>query len=213
MTNTKSTKRALLVSVMAMAICFTMLLGTTFAWFTDSAEVTDNVIAAGSLQVELTAEKVTLNNVEPGYVHIQKVNIKNAGTLAFNYKLVLDRTDVPVDPAKDLATVVEVYYVAGDKTGSDRATINALLTAENKLGTLKDVEDVFFKAKTLAVGANEDITLIYVVPGETVGNEYQLASAGTFTVKVLAAQLASESDSIDNQYDKDAKYENGDLAH
>lgn len=36
MTNTKNTKRALLSSVLALLLCFTMLLGTTFAWFTDS---------------------------------------------------------------------------------------------------------------------------------------------------------------------------------
>ena len=51
MTNTKSTKRALLVSVMAMVICFTMLLGTTFAWFTDSAASNGNVIKAGELEL------------------------------------------------------------------------------------------------------------------------------------------------------------------
>ena len=206
MTNTKSTKRALLVSVMAMVICFTMLLGTTFAWFTDNEVVENNVIAAGTLDVVLTAEKVNLNNVEPGYVHIQKVNIKNAGTLAFNYKLVLDRTETPADPAKDLAEVVEVYYVTGDKTGADRTTINSLLVNDNKLGTLKEVEDDFFGARTLLSTVDEDITLIYVVPTE-VGNAYQGASAGTFTVKVLATQLASEPDSVGTDYDAGATYD------
>ena len=38
MTNVKITKRALLASVIAILICFTMLIGTTFAWFTDSVE-------------------------------------------------------------------------------------------------------------------------------------------------------------------------------
>ena len=36
MTKTRSTKSALISSVIALLLCFTMLLGTTFAWFTDS---------------------------------------------------------------------------------------------------------------------------------------------------------------------------------
>ena len=53
MTNTKSTKRALLASVMALLLCFTMLLGTTFAWFTDSVSNGVNKIVSGNLDIEL----------------------------------------------------------------------------------------------------------------------------------------------------------------
>ena len=52
MTN-KSTKRALLTSIMALFLCFTMLLGTTYAWFTDSVSSANNIIAAGNLDIEL----------------------------------------------------------------------------------------------------------------------------------------------------------------
>lgn len=37
MTNSKNTKRALLASVLSVVLCFAMLVGSTFAWFTDSA--------------------------------------------------------------------------------------------------------------------------------------------------------------------------------
>ncbi|MDD6203513.1 MAG: TasA family protein, partial [Firmicutes bacterium] len=53
MTNTKATKRALLLSVMAMLVCVAMLVGTTFAWFTDSASTAVNKIQAGKLDVAL----------------------------------------------------------------------------------------------------------------------------------------------------------------
>ena len=53
MNNTKTTKRALLSSVMAMFICVAMLIGTTFAWFTDSASTAVNKIQAGTLKVGL----------------------------------------------------------------------------------------------------------------------------------------------------------------
>ena len=35
MTNSKSTKRALVTSALAILMCVAMLIGTTFAWFTD----------------------------------------------------------------------------------------------------------------------------------------------------------------------------------
>lgn len=53
MTSAKSLKKALICSVMALSLCFTMLLGTTFAWFTDSVTNNVNQIVAGNLDVEL----------------------------------------------------------------------------------------------------------------------------------------------------------------
>ena len=53
MNNTKTTKRALMSSVMAILICIAMLIGTTFAWFTDSASTAVNMILAGTLDVAL----------------------------------------------------------------------------------------------------------------------------------------------------------------
>ena len=53
MSNTKATKRALLLSVMAMLVCVAMLVGTTFAWFTDSASTAVNKIQAGTLDIQL----------------------------------------------------------------------------------------------------------------------------------------------------------------
>ena len=54
MKNTKNiTKRALFLSFVSMFICFTMLLGATFAWFTDSVASDINTIVAGNLDVEL----------------------------------------------------------------------------------------------------------------------------------------------------------------
>ena len=53
MTNRKSTKRALLGSVVAMVLCLAMLVGATFAWFTDTASTGVNKIQAGNLDVQL----------------------------------------------------------------------------------------------------------------------------------------------------------------
>ena len=53
MNSTKTTKRALLSSVVAMLVCITMLIGTTFAWFTDTASTAVNKIQSGNLDVAL----------------------------------------------------------------------------------------------------------------------------------------------------------------
>ena len=57
MNNKKTTKRALLSSVMAIVLCLAMLIGTTFAWFTDSASTAVNKIQAGTLDIELQYQK------------------------------------------------------------------------------------------------------------------------------------------------------------
>ena len=57
-----SSKRALLLSVISMVICVSMLIGSTFAWFTDSATANVNTIKSGNLDVELVdanGEKIT----------------------------------------------------------------------------------------------------------------------------------------------------------
>ena len=53
MTNQKTTKKALFSSVMALILCFTMLLGTTYAWFTDSVISSGNIVQTGTLEVTL----------------------------------------------------------------------------------------------------------------------------------------------------------------
>ena len=53
MENSKSTRRALLTSVLALLMCVTMLVGATFAWFTDTASTGVNKIQAGNLDLEV----------------------------------------------------------------------------------------------------------------------------------------------------------------
>lgn len=104
MTNSKSTKRALLTSVLALLMCVTMLVGATFAWFTDTASTEVNKIQAGNLDIEveyrtsLTEDWKTLDNAtdlfgaegtlfEPGHTRVVELKIANAGNLALKYKI------------------------------------------------------------------------------------------------------------------------------
>ena len=101
MNNKKATKRALLTSVMALVMCVVMLVGTTFAWFTDTASTGVNKIQSGNLDVKLMYStdmqtwkeatdqtKLFDDNAlwEPGYTQVVYLKVVNAGNLALKYE-------------------------------------------------------------------------------------------------------------------------------
>ena len=104
MESSKTTKRALLTSVLALLMCVTMLVGATFAWFTDTASTEVSKIQAGNLDLEVeyrtaaNSDWKTLDNAtdlfgaegtlfEPGHTRVVELKIKNAGNLALKYKI------------------------------------------------------------------------------------------------------------------------------
>ena len=104
MRSSKSTKRALLTSALALLMCVTMLVGATFAWFTDTASTGVNKIQAGNLDIKVEyrttagGEWKTLDNAtdlfgtagtlfEPGHTRVVELRITNAGNLALKYKI------------------------------------------------------------------------------------------------------------------------------
>ena len=118
MTKANSTKKALLSSAFAILICVAMLIGTTFAWFTDTAKAAVNRIQSGTLDVALemknsegdwvSAEGETLNFVkapgaeaeeilwEPGVTYaLPELRIVNKGNLALKYKIAIARRTLP----------------------------------------------------------------------------------------------------------------------
>ncbi|MBQ4040515.1 MAG: hypothetical protein IJC91_05185, partial [Oscillospiraceae bacterium] len=132
MNNRANTKQALLSSVIALLICFAMLFGTTFAWFTDEVTNANNIIKTGTLKVVATyGDSLTgvednnlenqgdtapkgvfyYDNWEPGYTHVKYFRIKNDGSLAFKYQLNIVPTVAPVDGEVNLADVIDVYFV------------------------------------------------------------------------------------------------------
>ena len=53
MNESTKTKKALRGSLFALFLCIILLIGTTFAWFTDTASTGVNKIQAGNLKVGL----------------------------------------------------------------------------------------------------------------------------------------------------------------
>ena len=212
MNNTKTAQRALLSSVMAMLICVAMLIGTTFAWFTDSASTAVNKIQAGTLEIELQyatawdasgvptawadAEGKTLNFRkaagaaaneailwEPGCTYkLPELRIVNKGNLALQYKIVISGI---VGDAKLLEAIDFTV------TGVDGVTTaNALNGFEGKL----------------AASSMTDAITISGHMKESAGNEYQGKSIDGIGITVVATQDTVEHDSNGNTYDERAEY-------
>ncbi|MEE1145049.1 MAG: TasA family protein, partial [Acutalibacteraceae bacterium] len=131
MTNKKSTKRSLIMSGLALFICISMFIGSTYAWFTDSVISGNNKIVAGNLDVALyhtngtdTDEEVTdttklFDEValwEPGAMVWEKLTVRNLGSLALKYTLSVNVSDVSVVNGKSLADVLKVAVMTEQPT-------------------------------------------------------------------------------------------------
>ena len=225
MTSRKSTKRALITSALAILMCVAMLIGTTFAWFTDTASTGVNKIQAGNLDIELSyknnstnkqfkkADKNTpvfSNNAlwEPGRVEYTVLNVKNIGTLALKYKLGINianevgSTNVLGNEFK-LSDYIKFGVVDEDLSGKTRDEMVAAVT-DGKL-----IKEGYSKESHLdTTNANETVTLVVWMPTD-VGNganykENAPVPSIDLGISVVATQTPYENDSFDNQYDADA---------
>ena len=188
------------------------IIGTTFAWFTDSVESGKNKIVAGNLDVELeyykNGEWQTVNNTtdlfendtlwEPGHTEVVYLKMSNQGTLALKYQLNI----LPTGEVSKLADVIDVYFIDPAAKVTDRAA----LEGAKKLGTLTDVLAGMETSTVGTLDANKEVTVTLALKmQESAGNEYQGLSIGTmFAVKLLATQLTAEEDSFGPDYDKEA---------
>ena len=194
MTKNNSTKKALVFALLSTLLCVSMLIGTTFAWFTDTASTAVNKIVAGNLKVELVKEdgsKLTeaLKWVsadegaeilwEPGCTYnLEGFKVKNSGTLALKYKVVISG----VNGNADLLNVLTFTYTV------DGAAFDA---------------DSEFK---LAAGATSPVFTISAHMDEAAGNEYKGKELDGIAITVYATQDTVESDSNGNTYDENATY-------
>ncbi|MBR4086281.1 MAG: SipW-dependent-type signal peptide-containing protein, partial [Clostridia bacterium] len=218
MTKTKSTKRALLVSALALLLCVAMLIGSTYAWFTDSVTSAGNIIKSGTLDVTMewadgkespdsavwadASKGAIFNNDkwEPGYTEVRHIKIANKGTLALKYQVKIAANG----KVSDLAEVIDVYFVDPAVQVADRTELNGVAP----IGTLAEVLAAMPGNTSGELLENEaDTVTLALKMRESAGNEYQDKSIGTdFSVQLVATQATVESDSFDDQYDVDAEY-------
>ena len=198
MTSSKSTKRALISSTLALLMCVAMLIGTTFAWFTDTASTGVNKIQAGNLDVALemstdgtnweSAEGKTLtfktkdNRAadqilwEPGCTYeLPQLRVVNKGNLALKYK-------------------IQITGIQGD------AKLNEVID-----WTINDAA-IDLTEEHLTAGQTGTAFTIKGHMQDTANNDYQNLTIDGIGITVYATQDTVENDSFDNTYDANATY-------
>ena len=232
MTSKKNAKKALFSSVLSLLLCASMLVGTTFAWFTDEVSSGVNTIQSGTLKigVKYTQDGTTWNDLdsatdlfsgalwEPGHTRVVALKLTNEGSLALKYKVGMNivsekaGTNVNGDSFKlsDYLEVSTLNQQANDSMGIGEITLSLAFQSENSVGyeDTNKLSEVSREAD-LFVGDSHYLIIKVDMPA-SVGNEAN-AQPGKeasiqFGISIVAGQAAFENDSFGNQYDKDAAY-------
>ena len=196
MTNQRNTKRALIMSALSLLLCISMLIGSTYAWFTDNVTSTGNTIQSGTLNVDLVdADGVTMEGKvikfdaadkrdqdkilwEPGCTYeTEPVYVVNKGSLALKYQIIING----IDGDAKLLEAIEWTVTVGDDT-----TALADLKGE------------------LLAGKTSDAIVLSGHMKEEAGNEYQDLTVEGISIVVNATQYTYEEDSFGDQYDAGA---------
>ena len=199
--NRTSVKRSLLVSAIALTLTAALLIGTTFAWFTSTAQTSVSEIQAGKLEVQI----VDANNAntkldtlswqksadaaqneavlwEPNVTYkTQPFKVKSAGNLALKYKLALS------SPTGDSVLLNNIEFSIVDENN----TAVSIDTFEGQLTNTENLSGTFVLQGHMKKEAKNDCQ------GKTLNN---------INITVTATQDTVENDSIGNTYDKDAEY-------
>ena len=228
MNNKRATKRALLTSVMALVMCVVMLVGTTFAWFTDTASTGVNKIQSGNLDVKLMYStdmqtwkeatdqtKLFDDNAlwEPGYTQVVYLKVVNAGNLALKYEAGFSK-NYTSNRGKNVNGDwyrVDNYLKIGTaetetKFASREAVWAAIAATEKTLA-----KDVMLTNDWVTLKAREESKpfAVAIYMPTSVGNEANASrlrpsSVSGLGIEVRATQATVENDSFGTDYDANA---------
>ena len=196
MNESTKTKKALRGSLFALFLCIVLLIGTTFAWFTDTASTGVNKIQAGNLDVELQYNhNGTWENAEGQTLDFQKAAEKESEAILWEPGCTYKLPEIRVINKGNLALkyTMKVTGVEGDQK------LNEVIdwTIDDK--ALTDTEG------NLKANETSNPMTIQGHMQESAGNEYQGLSINGICITVYATQDTVESDSFNDQYDKDAR--------
>lgn len=225
MKNKTKTRSALVTSAISLLLCLSMLIGTTFAWFTDEVVSGMNTIAAGNLDVELLASGAKVDSAtklfddvekwEPGVVAYENLQVSNVGTLALKYQMTLNFGNENDLNGHKLSEVLKVAVIDKIADGAERNTVlaaaKAAVEADQGEGGLSN----FYQIGELEAGetSEEKTVVIFWAPNDNAvdnlynANNGQKTSDGEplhieFGVNLQATQKMSEEDSFGNDYDE-----------
>ncbi len=226
----RSTRQALIISLISTLLSFTMLVSTTYAWLTDSVSSDNNIIQSGSLDVELQFAKSVNGELsawksvsgrsdifdpyalwEPGRAEVVYLKVSNPGTLALKYRLFVNiiRETVGWNAENDEIRLSD-YLVFKVIEMDDALTVFPdRESAISAAGVAMGLKDYNGPMQALQTGKEDYVALIVYMPAE-VGNVANYRGAAVPSIELginlVATQVESESDSFGSDYDKDAEF-------
>lgn len=211
-------KQTLWFSALSLILTCAMLVGATFAWFTDTASTGINRILAGNLDVtleyfdgtdwvEVDENEPVFDNAalwEPGFAQVAYLRIRNTGSLALKYQLQIDILDEQMgynDQDDFLLSEHLMMGVAKQSTifASRQDAIDAVADSATELGQATEQSQ-------LLAEETDYITLVVYMP-TTVGNEANyrgMIPSVDLGITLAATQYAHEGDSFGSDYDESA---------
>lgn len=227
----KYAKKALVSSVLALILCFSMLIGTTFAWFTDSVTSGKNQIVSGNLDIELDyfadpngnknmADEDAWADVEgttdlfaketlwePGHTEVVYLRITNKGNLALKYQFSMNFTETEgINVNGETFKLSEHLKYDIVEVSAPYATRDAARTAVG--ATAKNLATYSVTGSMTTQNESKTVALVIYMPEEVdnvanykTGTEAPVIDLG---ISVVATQMTNESDSFGSDYDEDA---------
>lgn len=228
MTKTNKTRSALFTSIISLLLCVSMLVGTTFAWFTDTAASGLNEIIAGNLDVALLdnagnsvegdTELFTMPELwEPGAVAYTQLQVVNKGTLDLKASLSINFEDVNNIEGHVLSEVLQYAIIDSNVDLSSREAVLAAAKESDNKGSL-DIYDFTFELQAGEASDLQTLVIFWWPNANDVDNLYNVNNGKTTSdgqplqinlgVKVFATQLGgnenNEHDSFGPDYDENA---------
>jgi len=222
MTN-KNTRRAFLASLMALLLCVSSLLGTTYAWFTDSVTSGNNVIKSGNLDIKLEywdgdswedvagKDDILTNELwEPGVTEVAYLKVKNAGSLSFKYQLGINIISETAGKNAAGETFLLSDYIQFGVVEGINGENGAYANREDAIADVTDAKKIsagYTKAASMASGDVLYLALVVYMPttvDNTANHDGTNKPEINLGISAYATQYTEEKDSFGTDYDAGA---------
>lgn len=192
----KAVKRSIILCALSLALCVALLVGSTFAWFSDSITNSGNTITAGNLTAKWSyrtlnddtaaykpvSEELALFSADtvwqPGEPHGYDFKLENTGSVDFEWELTIDLADTAGESQNNLTDVL-VVYVDGVKSEvgfTDGAVVIGGTLAATDGETTAETDET-----------SCEFSLAFAI-SESAGNDYQNLSV-SFSLVLTANQV------------------------
>lgn len=233
----KNTKTKLISSVTVLLICFAMLIGSTFAWFTDNASTGVNKIQAGNLDIEAYYQNTTLSAVEgqtttyslpAGSPRGNSIIFENTTNPLDGAELIDDNVKfepgyvgaklVTVKNVGNLAAKIKLQFAVKDNGLADQIWYDFMQVTknannENEVTGNYDPNRLltgianFARGYEKSLSAGNEYKFIFMYGMKETAGNEYQGKSVDLSVTVLAKQMTEEYDSFDNHYDDGATYD------